>query len=83
MYYDQKKMESFLRKFNEKINRFNENNMQNFKVQISCGWNIVNPHKMITIEDCLIVADSKMYQEKYEKKAIRLKQMGELEDNDI
>lgn len=82
MDYDQKKMESFLRKFNEKIDRFNENNTHSFKVQVSCGWNIVNPNKMITIEDCMIVADSKMYQEKYEKKAIRLKQMGEFKDED-
>jgi diguanylate cyclase (GGDEF)-like protein len=77
MDYDEKKLEDFLNKFHEKLDHFNNSNEYNFKVKVSCGWNITNPYKTISIEDCLIVADSKMYQQKYEKEALRLKHMGE------
>lgn len=77
MDYDQNKMNNFLKKFDEKIENFNINGGNNYKVHVSIGWSIINPHRNITIEDCLIVADSKMYQQKHEKEAHRLKRAVE------
>jgi diguanylate cyclase (GGDEF)-like protein len=78
--YEQKKMNSFLSKFNSEIDRFNREAGMEFKVNVSYGWSIVKPNKFISIEDCLIVADSKMYQQKYEKETILLKHRNEFFD---
>lgn len=80
MEYDQKKMDNFLRKFEAEIERFNREEGYDYKVYVSYGWSIIKPSDNITIEDCLLVADSKMYRQKYEKEAIRLKHRGEFRD---
>jgi diguanylate cyclase (GGDEF)-like protein len=77
MDYDQKKMERFIEKFENEIERFNKEEGYDYKVYVSYGWSIIKPNDNITIEDCLLVADSKMYQQKYEKEALRLKHRGE------
>lgn len=78
--YDHKKMDNFIRKFESEIERFNATGSCDFKVFVSYGWSIIKPNKYISIEDCLIVADSKMYQQKYEKEAIRLKHQGNFKE---
>ena len=82
MDYDQKKMDHFLEKFETQIGRFNNKEGSDYKVYVSYGWSIINPNKYISIEDCLVVADSKMYQQKYEKEALRLKHRGEFREQE-
>lgn len=77
MDYDEKKLEVFLQMFQRKLDSFNNNECSPYKVQVSCGFSITNPHKSLSIEECLLVADSKMYQQKYEKESLRLKHMGD------
>lgn len=78
--YDQKKLDKFVAKFEQEIDRFNLEEGYDFKVYVSYGWSIIKANENITIEDCLLVADSKMYQQKYEKEALRLKHRGEFRD---
>jgi diguanylate cyclase (GGDEF)-like protein len=80
--YDQIKMDEFLNKFNKEIERFNQEKDYDYKVYVSYGWSIIKPGDKKTIEDCLLVADTKMYQQKYEKEALRLKHRGEFRDFD-
>ena len=42
-------------------------------VDVSYGWSIILPNQSTTIEDCIVVADAKMYQQKYEKEKYRLR----------
>lgn len=80
--YDQKKMDLFIDQFENEIERFNQEENYDFKVYVSYGWSIIKPNENISIEDCLLVADSKMYQQKYEKEALRLKHRGEFREFD-
>jgi len=73
MDYDQNKANHFIEKFEGKIEQFNKSMDYEFKVNVSYGWSILKPNQAITIEDCLIIADSRMYQQKYEKETLRLK----------
>ncbi|MBB2181290.1 GGDEF domain-containing protein [Lachnospiraceae bacterium MD1] len=73
MEYDEQKLERFIQKFEEEINRFNQEENNPFTVSVSHGFSIFKPNKKVTIEDCLLVADSKLYQQKYEKEKLRLK----------
>lgn len=82
MDYDQKKMDYFLEKFEKHIDRFNNESGNEYKVYVSYGWSIINPNKFISIEDCLIVVDAKMYQQKYEKETFRLKQRSEFREKE-
>ena len=77
--YDQKKMEDFINRFEAEIDRFNREEYD-FNVFVSYGWSIIKPNESISIEDCLIVADSKMYQQKYEKESLRLKRRSEFRE---
>lgn len=80
MDYDQKKMNSFIEKFEKSIEQFNREGGNDFNVYVSYGWSIIRPNGKNTIEDCLVVADSRMYRQKYEKEAFRLKKQGEFRD---
>ncbi len=80
--YNQKKMDNFLEKFEKHIDRFNNEAGNEYKVYVSYGWSIINPNKFISIEDCLIVVDAKMYQQKYEKETFRLKQRSEFREKE-
>lgn len=73
--YDEQKMNNFVRKFVDALDRFNQSGNYEFSVYVSYGWNLILPDENTTIEDCMIAADSKMYQQKYEKEALRLKHM--------
>jgi len=78
--YDQKKMDHFINRFEEEVDRFNKKEEHDFKVYVSYGWSIIKPNESISIEDCLIVADSNMYQQKYEKESLRLRHKSEFRE---
>ena len=78
MDYDQTKIEEFIANFEDYLDKHNESNILPFKVYISFGWSLVKPNVGVNIEDYLIISDSKMYQQKYQKEALRLKRRGEL-----
>lgn len=71
--YDEQKMNNFVRKFIEALDRFNQSGNYEFSVYVSYGWSLLLPDENTTIEDCMMAADSKMYQQKYEKEALRLR----------
>lgn len=66
--YDKEKMNQFLIKFDDAIQIFNKEQTYDFKVSISFGWSITKANRDTTLEECLSVADKKMYIQKYEKK---------------
>lgn len=70
--YDQDKADRFTQKFEEGIDKFNRTDGYDFKVNVSYGLSIIKPDNSITIEDCIIIADSKMYKQKYKKRPDRL-----------
>ncbi len=70
--YDQNKADRFIQKFEEEIDKFNQANGYDFKVNVSYGLSIIKPNNAATIEDCMIIADSKMYKQKYKKGSNRL-----------
>ncbi len=71
--YDDKKMNNFVKKFVEELDKFNQSGNYEFNVYVSYGWSMLTPDENTTIEDCMIVADSRMYQQKYEKESLRLR----------
>lgn len=71
--YDEKKLDCFINKLIEGLEEFNEDSGNEFKVYISYGWSLILPTKNTTIEECLNIADTKMYQQKYEKRAMKVK----------
>ena len=79
MDYDQKKVNRFIQRFEEEIARFNQMEGYDYKVNVSFGWSIVDPCEDISIEECLLIADSKMYQQKYEKAALRLMNQSDMQ----
>ncbi|MDF2905681.1 MAG: hypothetical protein K0R34_1002 [Herbinix sp.] len=81
MDYDQTKIQEFINRFEEKLEQMNQDNTREFKVYVSYGWSIVKPNESTSIEDCLIVSDSKMYQQKYQKETFRLKHRNEFPDS--
>ena len=66
--YDYEKMNQFVDNFNSAINSFNKEMEYEFKISISYGWGITKADENTTLEECLSVADKKMYLQKYEKK---------------
>ncbi len=77
MDYEQMKIKEFIDRFEGKLDEINQDNGREFQVYVSYGWNIIKPNESSSIEDCLIVSDSKMYQQKYQKEALRLKHHSE------
>lgn len=71
--YDENKMDRFIHRFVEALDEFNQNRTYEFKVYVSYGWSLIQPNEKTTIEECLAFADSKMYQQKYEKESKNLK----------
>ena len=70
--YDEEKMSNFVEKFVEELDKFNKSGKYEFGVYVSYGWSLILPDENTTVEDCMIVADSRMYQQKYEKEARNL-----------
>lgn len=65
--YDLKKAERFVAKFEEAIRKFNEEFVHNFEISISYGWILVRADGNTKLEECLNIADEKMYMQKYSK----------------
>jgi GGDEF domain. len=68
--YDSEKAEKFVAKFENAIRDFNKNNAYNFRISISYGWIIIPASENTRLEECLIIADEKMYKQKYAKEAM-------------
>jgi diguanylate cyclase (GGDEF)-like protein len=77
MDYDQLKIQEFIDRFERKLEQINHDCGREYKVYVSYGWSIIMPNASTSIEDCLIVSDSKMYQQKYQKETFRLKHRSE------
>lgn len=71
--YDEEKAYRFIRGFVGELDRFNQNGKEEFSVYVSYGWNLVIPDINTTVEECLVTADKKMYQQKREKEALKLR----------
>lgn len=72
--YDEEKMNQFLDKFEEDIQSFNREPAYDFKISISYGWSITRANRDTTLEECLSIADKKMYIQKYEKRRRNLEE---------
>ena len=68
--YSQEKAEKFVAKFEGAIKNFNENNVYNLKISISYGWIIIPANEDTKLEECISIADEKMYKQKYAKEAM-------------
>ena len=66
--YDKEKITRFTNNFEDAIRRFNEEQTYDFKISISYGWSITKADEETTLEECLSIADQRMYLHKYEKK---------------
>lgn len=66
--YDKEKINRFVKKFNKSIQKFNKSQTYEFKISISYGWGITRANEKTTLEECLGIADKRMYLQKYEKK---------------
>lgn len=73
--YDDSKMTRFVTDFEEAIKKFNRDGNHGFKVSISYGWSITQANEYTKLEECLNTADARMYQQKYEKEALRLRHL--------
>ncbi len=71
--YDEEKAFRFIRRFIGELDRFNQSANEEFSVYVSYGWSLVVPDNNTTVEDCLVTADKKMYQQKKEKETLRLR----------
>jgi diguanylate cyclase (GGDEF)-like protein len=77
MEYDQMKMEEFITNFEDYLKQYNDSSNLQFKVHVSYGWSIVKPSAGVKLEEYLVISDSKMYQQKYQKEALLLRHRGE------
>ena len=71
--YDEEKAHRFIRRFIGELDRFNQDDNQEFNVYVSYGWSLVTPDSTTTVESCMVAADKKMYQQKKEKETLRLR----------
>ena len=68
-----KKANRFIKRFNKRLENFNKRKNNKFNVNVSYGWSRIAPNENTTVEECLVEADKKMYQQKNEKKSLRKK----------
>lgn len=71
--YDEEKAYRFIRRFIGELDRFNQSGRNEYNVYVSYGWSLVTPDDNTTVEDCLIIADKRMYQQKKEKEGLQLR----------
>jgi len=71
--YDEEKADQFIKNFLGELDKFNQGSGHDYKVSVSYGWTLVMPDKTTDIEECMNVADAKMYQQKYRKKTLTFK----------
>ncbi|MDF2905682.1 MAG: hypothetical protein K0R34_1003 [Herbinix sp.] len=65
--YDEEKLDRFIERFSESLNRFNFIKDYDFGVYVSYGSHLILPEENTSIESCLSVADKRMYLQKNEK----------------
>jgi diguanylate cyclase (GGDEF)-like protein len=73
MDYNEIKLAKFINRFIEELNTFNFIQDVDFGVYVSYGSKLILPVADTTIEESLNAADSRMYRQKYEKEAKRIK----------
>lgn len=66
--YDDNKINKFVSSFEKEIETVNQDSEYEFVISISYGWSITTANKETDLEECLGVADTKMYQQKHYKK---------------
>ncbi len=71
MDYDEEKLDRFIERFQNSLNRFNYIKDYDFGVYVSYGSHLINPDENTSIESCLNVADKLMYHQKKGKEAGR------------
>lgn len=71
--YDESKAHRFIRRFIGELDRINQSRIYEFSIYVSYGWNLIMPDEDTTVEECLAIADKKMYQQKKEKESLRLR----------
>ncbi|NLJ97226.1 MAG: GGDEF domain-containing protein [Clostridiales bacterium] len=71
--YDEAKANRFVKRFIDKVNAFNQSVKEEFNVYVSYGWILCAPNEETTLEECLAKADFKMYQQKKQKRSLRLR----------
>ncbi len=71
--YNKKRALDFIQRFIAYLDEFNKSGKHKFKVYVSYGWSIINPTEKTTVEECLINADKKMYDQKHKKRALRIR----------
>ncbi|MDF2485432.1 MAG: hypothetical protein K0R46_1600 [Herbinix sp.] len=73
MDYDEEKLDRFIERFLESLNRFNFINDYEFGIFVSYGSHLIYPDEHTTIENCMSISDKLMYHQKKEKESNRLK----------
>ena len=71
--YDEEKAHRFIRRFVGELDKINQSDKHEFNIYVSYGWSLVTPEDNTTVEDCLLLADKKMYQQKREKENLQLR----------
>lgn len=71
--YDEIKLKSFIHKFITELNNYNQRIDEEYKVYVSYGWSMQVPDESTTLEECFLAADTMMYQQKYDKKAMNVR----------
>jgi diguanylate cyclase (GGDEF)-like protein len=78
--YTEARMEEFINTFNNAIARFNSECRGGFYVEVSYGHYMLVPDEKTDLEECISIADARMYQQKYKKESIRLMKLGQKAD---
>lgn len=73
MDYDEAKMVKFISSFVQELNEFNRSGKHEFGVYVSYGYQLILPVEETTMENCLSLADTLMYSQKYDKASKNIK----------
>lgn len=69
--YNEEKMQNFVSNFMKALKEFNDNSEYDCNVELSYGWYLVLPDQNTRIEECINIADGKMYEMKAKRKPWR------------
>lgn len=78
--YTEAKMEEFVKSFDKSINIFNKECKDGYYVKVSYGYCLIIPDDNTELEECISIADARMYQQKYNKETVRLKRLEQKAD---
>ena len=68
MEYDENKLEKFIKDFKDYISSVNKSDRHQFQVRVSYGYYMITPNTDTTLEECINIADARMYIQKSRKK---------------